>query len=280
VNGDVAEAFDQFNRHISLADSDRTFGRERVEAISRALEQNSSVVRSLPFGSFARSTAIRRFSDVDLLVEFRLAMRVAGNGPQHFLDTLEGLAHGVVSDVSRHENSITLTYPEWPAIDLVPAIRSDADKHGGSAFLIPASEGGCWQFYKPHARDRQIEKRAQNLGGTFKGAIRMMKWWSKVKGGIVDSFEIEALACGQFVETMPPYPQAIYALFDSCLGLYLASKLRGERRTESSLSSLEEAHQIAREALRLSERIGPAEQKAAVETWRKLFGDQFPRPAR
>jgi hypothetical protein len=157
-------------------------------------------------------------------------------------------------------------------------MRSHEEDQGELSFLIPNVEGVGWQVYEPHVADRQIEERVKTLGDDFKGIIRMMKWWSKTKGGVVESHEIETIAFHLFVETLPPYPQAIYEFFGAFLGLNPTSRLP-RVRSAGALSLLADARHTAQEALRLGERNQATSQEGAIEAWRKLFGEQFPQPA-
>jgi predicted nucleotidyltransferase len=279
MNDEVIEAFGQFDQHIKLADSDRTLGQERMEKVSQALEKNSNFVQCLPFGSFGRSTAVRPFSDVDLLANFEFPRRGERDDPQYLLDILESLVRGTVGDTRRHRNAISILYPEWPSVDIVPAMQSQKEDQGELSFLIPNVEGMGWQVYEPHVADRQIEERVKSLGGEFKGVIRMMKWWSKIKGGVVESYKIETIAFHLFVETLPPYPQAIYEFFGAFLGLIPTPRFP-RVRSAGALSLLADARHTAQEALRLGERNQAASRERAIETWRELFGEQFPQPAR
>jgi predicted nucleotidyltransferase len=279
MNELIIKAFNEFDRHISPSPIQRRSALTRTNIVSALVTSNTSVSECIQFGSFARSTSIRDFSDVDILAIFNPA-DANKPSPETLLNALEEIVTGIHgSSVRTDTNAVTLTYQEGPSVDLVPAIMGDITKQIGPTFLIPSNEAKQWQVYAPYAHDQLIEERATKLGRTFKGSIRMMKWWSKSNGGPLRSSEIENTACNTFTDVIPAYPEAIYALLDSHLRqLSQAEHDEGQQASDISLKTrvlVEDARQMSYEALQLSASTNQDADEAAA-AWRRLFGEQFP----
>jgi hypothetical protein len=277
----LAVAFETFDQRIRLSHTQRQAAAKRTNAVSRLLTSDPSILKCVAVGSLVRSTAIRRFSDVDILA----VVKPAGNGQADSTSLLELVARicrGVAENVTVDRNAVSLTYSRWPRADIIPAFVTDEGRQDDPTFRIPDGNRRAWLSYSPEAQNRLLANRLQQLGPRLKSTIRMIKWWSHLNGRPVRSSEVEALACHLFVDNIPDYPRAICSILDAAADWengaqsgYDLDQSTGNRKTMTACDRVEEGRILARQALEIGDH-GPFAQQEAGVLWRRLFGERFP----
>lgn len=134
-------------------------------------------------GSHCRGTAIRQYSDVDLMVVLRKE-EVTWGGSIVSSDTVIGRVltelrgRFTASEVRRDGLAATIAFGSTKqSLDVVPAVFSRFDKNGmRPVFLIPDGRGG-WIETSPQVHDRYFTKAQEASGNKLRKVSQLIKWW-------------------------------------------------------------------------------------------------------
>ncbi|MEV0929132.1 nucleotidyltransferase domain-containing protein [Streptomyces phaeochromogenes] len=266
MNNSPTKNFHVLLDHISLSTSEKEMALSRAESVCENLKDFLLVRECIVTGSMARSTAIRTFSDVDIIAvikndpEMTENSNLAINAISNFLSRMYG-------NIEDFDSAVHIALPDEPGIDVVPALLAGKNPSGHSLFKIPA-ERQAWINYDPAGQNKRIEELSQKLGDESKRAIRLAKWWSRVNGSPIPSYEIEGIASRTFLQwsEMPPPPEALAAFLKE------AATNTPKKVTDQGKILVREAALIAQEALELAKQGDTA---GSVDRWRCLLGEQF-----
>lgn len=219
-----------------------------------------------------RSTAIRRFSDVDILAIFDHRNEDGQGNSKDLLDLAAQMVSSFTHTMTRTPTTISLHYSDWPDVDVLPAWTATSDGKQ-EAFRIPAGIDQAWQLYRPSQPDRIVQDGSARLGPRFKIIIRAIKWWNRLRGEFLQSYEIEELVNNLFAVEIPEYAEAIHSTFDAIMHK-LSDVGPNDRRGGSIPSNVETAWLLSRKARDMA--IEGHDKRSLEVLFRRLFGEQFP----
>ncbi|MFJ2088210.1 nucleotidyltransferase domain-containing protein [Streptomyces sp. NPDC087901] len=263
MNSTLEKTFEIFVRRISLSQQQIDEAVERAEEICQFLSQATTVQECKMTGSMARSTAIQKFSDIDVVAV--LSPQPPAETTPHsitarLLDTLKlRYREARISD-----NTVRIRFAQGPDVDVIPAIPDVGNPKSGS-FKIPSADRGRWNSYDPGERNQKINRKGALLGGEFIHLIQIIKWWSKCNGQPIASYEIENIASSAFRFRMPSITRAIVDFFE-------LAESSSEMRSKDHVASLSVARAIANKALQCEKQ---GDVRGALNHWGSLLGDQF-----
>ncbi|MFE2357972.1 hypothetical protein [Streptomyces parvulus] len=260
----ITDQFDAFLQLITPSDSEKSTALEQGRHLSQRIEQRPEVRECLITGSMVRSTAIRRYSDVDIVAVIEPGDQLTQSEPATLVSSVANMLREIEPDVQVSENAVRVTRPDGVVIDVLAAIHSGTDSTVGHIYRIPAANQDGWETYAPQEQNRRIKEATQSLGEDFKNLIRLCKWWNQVNNQPISSYEIELTAYKTFRDEIPEIPCALVDLFDSI-----------KRSTDINplkMPVLLESEALAKEAC-ASQQAGDI--KKALDLWGRLFGDQF-----
>jgi predicted nucleotidyltransferase len=268
----LAEAFDLFNQRVEPSAPQRTAAEIRGRHVSHLLSQNAQILECRLVGSLVRSTAIQRFSDVDILAIFD-PKEVDSRDSEKLLDLTAQIVGSLSHAVTRTPITISLQYPDWPNIDILPGWVADGEHQ---AFRIPAGTGRAWQLFFPSQHDRIVREGSGRLGSRFRIIIRVIKWWNQLNGGPLESYEIEELINELFKLEIPEYTEAIYRIFSA-----ITHRLIDAEDNDCSADSNNSVSATVRTAWLLSQQARELateghSKKDIKSLFRRLFGERFP----
>ncbi len=266
----------------------------------------------LKFGSFARSTKTNPLDDIDLMICIMGDGRnYEQDGDVYYITGLENdrslLADDQkyisstkvinrfikklrsVHDYSKaemHKNmeaaTVQLRSYSWN-FDIVPCWYMDIDK-----YLIPDGYGN-WKKTDPRIDNDRIIALNKKHKGKLLDIIRLLKYWNgHINHFTIDSYLLECIILNIY-ETKPEQDYYYFDLEFRDLLSEISRRIResvydpkgiqgninrytyGEK-TERSLA-LSFAHKIAYEARELEKN---GDQKAAIEKWKEILGNEFP----
>ena len=266
MNTSPAKNFEVLLERISLSASDRSAALDRAESVRENLNNNPLIKDSFITGSMARSTAIRDFSDVDILavIEDSAAIHEDSSLAISIISSSLLLAF---TEVESFDSAIHISFPRTPGVDVVPALHAGTTS-GCELYRIPTGRK-AWIDYAPEEQNQQIKQLTQRLGDGFKQAIRLTKWWSRTHGSLIPSYEIEEIASSvaQGWRQIASPAEAFAAILDE------ATKLGPTNSKDHHHGVIREASLTAREAL---ERAAQGDVARSIARWRCLLGEQFP----
>jgi len=181
-----------------------------IEEIQLGPSWMFDIVEVIEHGSMSRGTGLRSFRDLDKLVILNPeALRTQAGSERTPKDTIHRLADtvrkrraGLVSlgtlEVRAQAHSVGVSYPASSIrIDLVPAVRTRTGQ-----IVIPEPGTESWIQTNPGETRRRLED-AKRLAPHAGVAIRLLKGWSRARGGVLPSFGIETAIVNQILAFGP-----------------------------------------------------------------------------
>ncbi|HEY1214842.1 MAG TPA: nucleotidyltransferase domain-containing protein [Bryobacteraceae bacterium] len=226
----VSDYFNEVSDRITPAAEDQKIVADRAAKITDELTRDGRVEHVLVTGSTTKSTAIKDFSDIDILVSLR-------PGPNarrpEALDEVLRMAKSLSeysSNVAISGNVVRIQFEDGPDVDVLVAFQSGTTSSGDQVYAIPSEDRRFWQPYAPQQQSRKIQEKISTLGKDFNSLIKVIKWWNCHHGRTMNSYRIETLACETFDTTMPEMPNALVEFFDAAVNSGLEST--GEEYSE------------------------------------------------
>lgn len=267
----MANEFDTFDALLQPSPSQRNRADLRSRRLSELLAESNNIAECRLVGSFTRSTAIRRYSDTDILAVFDPA-KVDSKNPKDLLALTEQIIKPLGRTVIRSPITVSLQYPDWPNVDILPGFAAGGREREG--FHIPTEAGTTWQLYSPGQHDRIVSDASKRLGSRLKKLIRIIKWWNYTNGTFLKSYEIEEFVVNAFPARIPDYTEAIYNIFNEIIKKLADDRSRNNNARFMISTRARDAWLISRQAQELTT---SGRDKEDVESLlRRLFGEQFP----
>ena len=175
-------------------------------------------------GSHRRGTAIRQYSDLDLMVVLRKDEVTRGGAVvssdtviRHVLGELRG--RFAASEIRRDGLAATIAFGSTKRnLDIVPAVFSRFDKSGQQpVFLIPDGRSG-WFETSPHVHDRYFAKAQEASGNKLRKVSQLIKWWKHARSSSlpISSFYADMVLSAYGTCTgAKTYGQCLYEFFDA-----------------------------------------------------------------
>jgi hypothetical protein len=279
MENQIEKAFDIFDEQISPSDDSRKAAIEDASEVARVIASNPAIEKCILTGSMTRSTAVKDFSDVDVVAVIRESSMIPASESSSILIFTVGLVKTYWPTAETTGNTIALQAPNGMHIDILPALAGAIDNRGNQIYRIPSpgvSYG--WSMYSPEGQSQELADISAKLGPSFKQLIRAVKWWSQTNGRPISSHQVEAWTSELFREAIPKLPEAITSFFD-----FAAARLREDfedvRDTadgnQDIMAQLSRASRLAKKAYELESEV-PQDAGRAIRVWRDLFGEQFP----
>ncbi|MFF8535384.1 hypothetical protein ACF07B_26140 [Streptomyces sp. NPDC015532] len=260
----ITDQFEAFLQRITLSDGEKLNALEQGQRLSRRIEQRPEVRECLITGSMVRSTAIRKFSDVDIVAVIEPNDQLVRSEPATLVSTVAQMLREMESDVQVSENAVRVTYIDDRAVDVLASIHLGINSEGDHEYRIPTAHREGWEVYAPEAQNRRIREATALLGEDFKRLIRLCKWWNKTHGQPISSHEIELFAYETFHQAIPELPLAVVHFSDFC-----RRHIDGSPLTQARLL---EFNRLAQDAY--TKQTSGDIQKSS-ELWGRVFGDEF-----
>lgn len=284
MNSSVNEAFHVFDQRIYLSHDDLKVALDEASTASLAISADPAITGCIITGSAVRSTAIKDFSDVDLIAIIADARRSNEMTPKKALALVMHIMSRYMDRINDSGNSVSAISKNGVKIDVIPAFIGRINDRGDQVYEIPTADRSGWQDYSPDAQTRRIAEIDERAGPRFKQLVRAIKWWSRTNGQPISSHQIEVFASEVFDAGIPELSQAVVAFFEVAIKDLLitsqgtatiASDVDILGSSPVALSKMRTAEDHAKHAREI-ELASPGSMLKAVQTWRGLFGEQFP----
>ncbi len=214
------------------------------------------VVRIVEIGSHARASAIKTYSDLDLLVVLRRNEAKWGGSLMSSSTVLSKVIEELQerfpnTRIGRDGMAAAIWFGSTQqSLDVVPAIFSRFDRLR-PVYLIPNGSGD-WMETSPAVHDRYFKIADERGGGKVRKLSQLLKWWkfSRVQPIPISSFHIDMLlASSDICVGVKPYAHCLYQAFKllsdrGCRGLQDPCGIAGTIHaveTETQLSILSDA---------------------------------------
>jgi predicted nucleotidyltransferase len=193
--------------------------KRHISVVKDRLDASFDVSRSRQIGSHARGTAVRTYSDIDLLVMLR--RNEAQWGGRQVSSTT--VLSRVLSDLRARYRDTTIRRDGQAAVvsfaggseglDVVPALFEKFNRL--PVFEIPDGFGG-WRLTSPEMHDRYFSDADERSGGKLRRVAQLLKWWkhSRSEPVALSSFYTDLLlASSKVCDGIKSYTQCLRDAF-------------------------------------------------------------------
>ncbi len=290
----LADWFSTFCANLQVQDDGAIS--TRYKAITRRLNTDfwattSDTAHSLYVGSYGRNTAIRGFSDLDMLSQLPYSLygqyeRHAANGQSALLQAAKRSIEKTYSITSiRADGQVILVpFADGITFEVVPAfINTD------ESYTYPdANDGGRWRKTDPKREIEAIRTRNVACNGNLVPLCRMMRSWKQKWDVPIGGLLVDTLAY-QFIENYG-YRDKSYLYYDyMCRDFFTWMADQDEKqeywRAPGSAQYVygkglfqykaKRCYDLSLEAIAY-ETAKPKQEWSAKQKWREIFGTAFP----
>ena len=203
------------------------------------LQRSFDVSGIVNIGSHARGTAIRRFSDLDMLVVLRRNQAKWGGDLISSSTVLRKVIEDLqerfpLTEVGRDGQAAVVWFgASQQSLDVVPALFNRMENLR-PVYLIPDGRGG-WMETSPAAHDRYFDLADVRSKGKLRKLSQLIKWWkfSRAEPIPIMTFHVDMLmAANDLCAGVKPYTVCLYQAFKlladrECRGLHDPCKVAG-----------------------------------------------------
>ena len=282
----IDDAFKNLKSKLEITQTESQLAQTRHQLVRDHIEASWHLVDHFLTGSYRRDTKTRKLKDVDIFVV------VDPNGPQGALAHGTGTAAVLAlrdllaerwEDLDVDDNVVTINYSgeDVASYEVAPVFARSA---GG--YSMP--NGAEWMDTDPKEQAALVTAKNKECDNKFVPFVKMVKGMNREAGDPIEpAFLLEVMALDLVIEPFGRYRDEIRFYLASVadriiddwpdpvgLGPDVNAGIGMGRRTE--LAEIVRGWlAVAEEALLLEYE---SKERAAVETWRELFGWRMPRP--
>ena len=268
--------FEKFYENIKLTPNQREDAKKKYDGVCKKLhdyyyqDTEYSGQTRLLIGSYGKQTHIRPARDIDVIFQmpsekYEQYDKYESNGQSQLLQDIKKILEEKYPDtpIKAFGKVVVLEFVDpQHNVELLPAWEND-DK----TFIIPNSEnGGSWETYNPRGEIKEIQDSDEKTGKT-KMLIRMIKKWTDQCSVKVKSYKIEKVVVSflSSYESHEDYSDMVRDFFQ-----YFHDNSNDENLKSHLNTALSRANKACEfeDAEKLEE---------AVDEWKKIFGDDFPK---
>lgn len=281
----VEGSFTEFFTSINLSGDHRETANARRDRVVSLLGNHFEIMEAFSTGSIPKYTALKANCDLDVMVALHYGKHVKDKTPAQVLKSVRDALGQYRTGARRNGQAVTLYYETWPNVDIVPVSRSVDNQGNVTHYNVPNENNGTWIEARPKEFAAALEAKSSTCGYNFRRIIKMAKHWNRTHSDYLQSYHIEVLALKALSDTdLGDTPWHVFRFFEDAKAL-LANSLwydRGFADDYLSWTDRQEALKRFDTAITYA-RSGWHElykdknnHKAAIENWKKLFGDKFP----
>ena len=283
------DAFANLKHNLEITDTESKLAQARHASIRDYVRAHWQVDEDFLTGSYRRDTKTKKLKDVDIFIvidEKGPQRGYRSRGPGWVLGALLALLQEKWPDARRDGMAIVIPYgsdDEIMSMDVVPAFHRKA---GG--YHIPDPEAGGWIATDPDKHREASEAKNKENDGKYVPFVKMVKGINRELGEPVSpSFLLEVMAMDIVKPPFGRYQDEIVLFLATAtdqihlpwpdpagVGPDVNSIMTAEQKAAAA-GALRGALTLAETAVDLED---DGQERAAVEQWRKLFGNRMPRP--
>lgn len=268
----------------------------RYKAITRRFNTDfwnttSDTSHSLYVGSYGRNTAIRSFSDLDMIFELPSALyyqydAYSTNGQSALLQAVRASLQKTysTSSIGGDGQVVVVSFQDEVTFEVVPVFNNQ----GGTYTYPDSNNGGAWKETNPIPEVKAIRDRNIVCNNNLIPLCKMMRAWKQKWNVPIGGLLIDTLAY-QFIEKYE-YRDKSYFYYDfmcrdffkwmseqSLEQVYWKAPGSGQYVYGKGLFQYKakQCYNIASEAI-ADETATPKKEWSAKYEWRRIFGTSFP----
>jgi predicted nucleotidyltransferase len=177
----------------------RVYESHKRSATSRL--QSAFGIKRVPLiGSYIRGSAVRRYSDIDLMPAFPVALVRWGRTWKSSTTVLEHLRGQLLdrytqTEVGRDNQAIVIRFGDGQhPVDVIPAVYVGPGINNYPIHAIPDGNG-WWRNSSPYVHNRFINNQNLRSGGKLRSVVKLVKFWRycRLPHIPLNSFHVELL---------------------------------------------------------------------------------------
>lgn len=249
--------------NLNLRQDEKEKVRKSIDTLASNLNRyfGTDLESHFIFGSYTRNTILPRkadsSSDIDYMVVFKNPF---GYKPQTLLNQLRRFVETYYARSSIRQSHPTIVLElNHIKFELVPAKSS----YWGSFYIpSPASDFTEWMQTDPNDFNQKLTAANKNHASKLKPTVRLMKYWNRLNGAHLASYELEKHIVNTYYWGSPTLKDLVYQAVDNLPYNYTYSK---EYRAK-----VEKAKLLVNKAREYERNNMPVSAKAEIQ---KLFPD-------
>lgn len=169
------------SRRIQPQPGELRAARSHLLTVRKRLAASFDVSKIVPIGSHARETAIRWYSDLDIMVVLRRNEAKWGGDIVLSSTVLQKVRNDlqdryIHTEVRRDQQAVVLDFADGEqSLDVVPALFLRIEKLR-PVYIIPDGSNE-WLETSPEAHNRYFAAAVERSGGKLRKLIQLLKWW-------------------------------------------------------------------------------------------------------
>ncbi len=289
--GHVDDSFAKLKSNLEITKAEQRLASRRQNEIRDHLKTQFAVTRSFLTGSYARHTKTKKLKDVDIFCVLSADGADGGLRDQAPAAVLADLQSALkekytspVPSIGRRSCTIEFSSTdEIPSFDVVLAF----DRAAGG-YEIPDRIEGKWIASDPEVHKSKATAKNAACDARWIPLVKMIKGWNREwEKPVRPSFLLEVMALDLI---RPPFGR-----YQDEMVLFLANAadrvqeewpdpagLGPDVNSSMNTSEKQQAARRLRDALAIAERAVQLEddgsERAAVDSWKELFGNRMPKP--
>jgi len=284
----VDDAFSKLKQALEITPTESKTAARRHKDIRDHVRATWDLEDDFLTGSYRRDTKTKKLRDVDIFVVIDpdgTQGTYRTRTPAAILDALAAVLRTKYEDVNVDHFACTINFgadDEIMSFDAVPAF-----KHKAGGYEIPNTTTGKWLRTNPKTHHELSTAKNKACDDKYVPLVKMVKGINRETGDTVQpSFLLEVMALELVKAPFGRYQDEVRWFLASAIdhlddpwpdpaghGPDVNTMTTAERAT--ARTRLTGALAIAEEAIRLED---SGQQRAAVEEWRRIFGNRMPRP--
>ncbi len=288
----IAASFTKLLAQTVLTEVDHRAYRTHQSRVESSLGSAFAISKVERIGSYARGSAIRNHSDLDLLVVVRKGSLTRGGSivsPNTLLNNVRtALRRTFPRTLSgRDGQAVVVAFADGRSIDVVPGRWVDALDNGWPCYQIP--DGDSWLDTAPSLHNKHIGDGDYAAGGKLKSVVRLLKHWktSRKPALPLSAFHLELLLADYGIcngarslascvaDTLSLLEErACRPVPDPCGVSGLISAAGSDAKRARLLASVQVSAAWARDAVFLEQLCAYGQARAR---WTQVFNGAFPR---
>ena len=282
----IDDAFDKLKSNLEITKTESELAQTRHKLVRDHIEGSWKLVDHFLTGSYDRHTKTKKLKDVDIFVvvdpDGPQGPMAEGTGTSAVL-ALRALLASRWSDLDADDNVVTINYggEDVASYEVAPVFPRK-----GGGYSMP--NGAGWMDTDPQKQALLVTAKNKECASKFVPFVKMVKGINREAGDPIDpAFLLEIMGLELVIEPFGRYRDEIRFFLASVADRIVddwpdpvgigpdvnAAVEIGRRRQLSEVVRGWLA--VAEEALQLEYE---GKERAAVETWRELFGWRMPRP--
>ncbi len=288
----IGEWFSSFCAELQVRNVDDISRRYR--AITRRLntdywDTTSDAAHSLYVGSYGRNTAVKGFSDLDMIFELPASVytqydEYAGNGQSSLLQAVRSSIKQTyaVTDVGADGQVVLVPFDDGITFEVVPVFFN----REGSYTFPDSNGGGAWRTTNPRPEIEAVRERNGACNGNLVPLCRILRAWKSKWDVPIGGLLVDTLAY-QFIDGWM-YKNKSYLYYDFLTRdafKYLADQDEKKEYWKAPGSGqfvygkglfqykAKRCYNLSLEAIQLDT---DKKEWSAKQKWREIFGTAFP----